>query len=302
MAKSIFLFSIFLLLLSPLNYNKKNQKTYSLKLSLKKEKFKSFSSKDRAHLYQSFVLGNKYGLSPEKKDKLKVMGLYHLMTPSGLHYSCLLFLLIFLKRKYNNRYLSYLEILIGVAIHTFLPGFYAFKRVALLRSLKVSNDIFLDRKFSRLEILLCFLCFDILFGTFRFSNVSFLMSILFIGIFYLRGSSKFFIVFNLFIGQIIMAYIFGNEVSILNLILSPFYTMIFSFLYPLLCFNIFFLDIINYSEYILLFLEKLLEASYFLSKVTPYFQVTLPFVISAILINRKNFLFFFALSFLTFTN
>jgi len=296
MLKTLFLFTIFLSLISPLNYDKNSRKIAKTRIELTKEKQGTFSKKQNAYLYQSFVLGNKTGLSRKIKDKLKTMGLYHLMTPSGLHYSCLFFFIAVLRRKYKNRYLAYAEIGVGLLIHTFLPGFYAFKRVALLNALKVTNTIFLENKLSRLEVLFSFLIYDIFFGTFRYSKISFFMSILFIGIFYLRGMSKFYIIFYLFIGQVMMAYLFGNEVSVMNLILSPLYTMLFSLIYPFLCVNIFFLHIFNYSDLIITFLAKLLTLFYQISSLTPYFKVSLITLICAMLINRKNFLFFISIS------
>lgn len=296
MNKFIFFFMMTLALLCaktrrPNNYLAKNQ----FKITTN-----SFREKHSLAFYNSFLFGNKSLVLKKDKEKFKDLGLMHLMTPSGLHFNIILFLLSFLMSKFDkiSRYSVLLEIYLGFLIYALTPGLYAFKRFAFLFAARKINKHYLKNFFSRTQVISLVFLYDYFLGTLMFQTMSYLLSLLFIGILNFRNKSKFLIYYHLFLGQVILSYIFSNKISIMNLFISPILTFIFSCLYPLLVGNLIFIDLFNYSQYLISFFLYLLNIFHGISQITPYFKIDFISLVLLISLNRKNFIFILCTLFL----
>lgn len=285
-----YLFSL-LALLATKSLSQKRSAIIEYKLS--NEKAKTFNKKVNKDLYESFVLGDKKQLPYNLQERFKRLGVIHIMTPSGLHYGVTLFFLLLMFRKFEvNKHMTYLiQIYLGVICYSYLSGLYAFRRYALLFSTRLFNKVFLNKYFSNVQIVLIVFLFDFFLGTKKFSPLSYALSFFFIGIFSLQNSkSKLSLYYHLFVGQCLIAYLFDNPISLLNLIVSPIFTAIFSFLYPLLSLNLIFLSFVNYSEIIIESLMIFFDFLYKLSDATGFFNLSLWHLFLLISLNKRNFL------------
>lgn len=299
MKSFIFYTLALIVLLSTKSLSLKRERYVDYQLSL--EKSESFKRKINKELYESFVLGDKKNLSYGVQEKFKKLGVIHIMTPSGLHYGVTLFLLLFFLNRFkiNKKIIILIQIYIGVIIYSYINGLFAFRRYALLFSTKLFNQVFLGKYFSSIQIVLIVFLFDFFFGTKSYSPLSYALSFFFIGIFSLQTSKpKFSLYYHLFIGQCIVAYVFNNQISISNIILSPIYTGFFSLLYPLLSLNLVFINSFNYSELIIEVLILVLNLFYKAASFTGFFHLNLAHLMILIILNRKNMLLFFVIFFL----
>lgn len=283
---------IFNVMNQPLSYNGAK----SFKFSLPKQVKKSFKDKELFYQYRSFITGNKRGINKEIKVQFKELQILHLMTPSGLHFSTLLGIFVFFRRRSKLKWLIYFEAVCCLLIYLFLPGYYSLRRVALLRFLFIINKDFFN--FKKEYVFLVFFLYDFLFGTFSLSPISFAFSTLFLGvIFFSKRINYFTLSIYFFIAQAIIISATSGDINLMNIVDSPFLTLIFTLIYPVLFFNGLFIGFFNVSEVILEFYLKLVKT--FHQGLSPAFiiELNLFFVAAFFLFNKKTI--YLSLSLLT---
>lgn len=173
-------------------------------------------------LWESILSGRSAPLSRMIKERYQTLGLNHIFTPSGFHLSAVLF--PFMKVLPKVSYQLYFLLVIGVAV-SFLPGLLALKRMVLIKT----NQKLLGIKAGFISGLIL----DMLFGSFQSGALSFTYSFLFLSIIY-SGANGIGLIIWFFIGQLIVAYYQGNDISPLILIFSPMVNLAFTFAMPLL--------------------------------------------------------------------
>lgn len=198
----------------------RSERSIKLKSFESARKLVSKADLDLLKLWESILTGRSAPLSRFIKERYQHLGLNHLFTPSGFHLSAVLF--PFLKFFKNSRQRLGLLITLGIGL-CFLPGLGALKRMLVIKAHQ--NVLGLHIGFVLAMIL------DILFGTFQNSPLSFTYSFLFLGIIY-SGFKGIFLIIWFFIGQIILAYFQGLDISLLMLLFSPLLNFCFALLMP----------------------------------------------------------------------
>ncbi len=214
------------------------QKSVGPKFSTKNYKNVSLTpiahySKKSAQIFNALITGEKRHLPRKFKKKIKALNLVHLFTPSGLHFSSFLLLLLplsLISKKYF-KWASFIICLIPFGV----TGLYSMKRIALLRLFFIGKS-----KIKYIKNLEAFTIFaiaftsDFIFGTYSHSPISFALSFLFIGaIFSSDRYSSFEVISRFIFAQILICILFNtfwNPIgSILGLVISSLFTFIFPF-------------------------------------------------------------------------
>ena len=180
-------------------------------------------TKDTYGLYKGFISGNKLSLSKKLKTVMKRYGLSHILTPSGIHLSSLL--IIF-------KFIPFLEafILIGLFIYVREFGsYYSIERMILFRFIYKIPKLNLSLEYSYI----CTLYLSILIGHFQQSPLSFIYSMLFWGTIIIFRDNPFKVVIFLNLSLLCVSSITDQAVSPLSLIVNPFFTFIFTLLFPI---------------------------------------------------------------------
>lgn len=173
-------------------------------------------------LWESILTGRSAPLSKMIKEHYQSLGLNHIFTPSGFHLSAVLF--PFMKILPKVSYQFYFLLAVGLAV-SFLPGLLALKRMVIIKS----TQKLLGMKTGFIGGLIL----DMLFGSFQSGALSFTYSLLFLSIIY-SGAKGIGLILWFFIGQLIVAYYQGNDISPLILVFSPLINLAFTFAMPLL--------------------------------------------------------------------
>lgn len=183
---------------------------------------------EHADFLLSTTLGEKRWLNPRTKKLHQKFNLTHLFTPSGLHFGALVLLIRPFVSSPLWRSLFYLAPLT-------LAGFHSCKRVGLILA---SKSLFKGRELYPLFLLI--MALDYAFGSYRHSPLSFLYSFTFLGIFIVSGeSSKFSLIFNLFVANIILAFFSGGAISPWSIFMGFALTWLFCLFFPLLFLSVF---------------------------------------------------------------
>ena len=286
MLLKIYIFTHFLLILS---FKHTPTKGSPKKIKLPSKISKSFQSKKYYKIYRSFITGEKRGIDKKIRRSFQSLQIMHLMTPSGLHFSTILFILVLLRKRLDSKVLLYGELVFCLSTYYFLPGYFSLRRVALLRALFIVNKESI--KYSNKTIFFIFLCLDIFWGTYNENPMSFFYSSLFLGVIFLSNHKNIIqISLFFFIAQCFTAFAMEQHTNLMNLIFSPLMTYIFIGVYPLISINILFLDHFNYSQWLV---EGYCELVGFLESISiGYFEVHSGFfiILAFIILTRKTVL------------
>lgn len=173
-------------------------------------------------LWESILTGRSAPLSKMTKEKYAELGLNHIFTPSGFHLSAVLS--PFMKMIHHKPSQLLLLIILG-AFMCFLPGLLALKRMILIKGCQKATNLHVGFVVAMLA--------DLFFGTFQNNSLSFTYSFLFLGIIY-SGVRSIGLLVWFFIGQTIIAYFNGQDISLLLLIFSPVLNLAFGIAMPIL--------------------------------------------------------------------
>ncbi|WP_412472029.1 ComEC/Rec2 family competence protein [Halobacteriovorax sp. RT-1-4] len=282
----IFLFAF--LLINPL-FSKDDNKQYNrppkIKLPIKTKA--AFHKKSEFYFYRSVLTGQKWGLDKEFRRKLSHLNLLHLMTPSGLHLSSLFLIFYLLRRKYP-KVSNFIELVLCLGFYFFLPGYYSFRRVALIRSFFILNKM-RETNYSKLQIFIFFLVTDFFFGTYRFSPLSFYLSTLFLALIFSIKEFRLYKMYLLFfLAQLFIAHKFTGIIYPATIVLSPLLTSIFTLIYPILFLNLFFIDYFNYAQWFISAYTGLIEISYDLAQALGFIHVNFLILIGVIIYSQRT--------------
>ncbi|WP_084710395.1 ComEC/Rec2 family competence protein [Bacteriovorax sp. BAL6_X] len=282
------IFLLAFLLINPFiqrNDNKQYSPPPKLKLPIKTKT--SFNKKHDFYFYRSVLTGQKWGLDKELKRKLTHLNLLHLMTPSGLHLSSLFLIFYFLRRRYP-RLSNLVELTLCLGFYFFLPGYYSFRRVALIRSFFILNKT-RETNYSKMQIFIFFLVTDFFFGTYRYSPLSFYLSTLFLGLIFSIKEYRIYKMYLLFfVAQLFIAHKFTGVIYPATIILSPLLTSIFTLIYPILFFNLFFIEYFNYAQWFISAYTELIKLSYDLAQALGFIHINFLILIGVIIYSQKT--------------
>lgn len=181
----IFLLSTLLLIFASENERLSNKRFFSLKTSpiekwLKREIKKIHGDEDSWRLHYSMITGKKNVLRKKQKLLFKNLSLQHLLTPSGLHLST-----IYWPLKKTLQYLTkpYLVIILFVIFYLILykHGYNSLCRMILFKANFILFSGSGDSKKNIWTIFIITFVFELLWGTFKSSPLSYAFSFLYLG-------------------------------------------------------------------------------------------------------------------------
>lgn len=255
--KIILLISIYLLTIGKLQ-----QTSFKFHSKVYKRSYSKIWTKEASKMYDATQIGYKRGLPKDLINSFQRLGIIHLLTPSGIHLACILF---FLKKILNKHILT---ILIGVFLVVLktVGGFYSIKRICIFFLI---NKIF---KSNRLSFVITFLV-DLLIGGYADSPLSFALSFMFWGTIIFSKDSKYLVIINLFICQLISSYFFSSQVNLFSFILNPLITSLFSSFFSLLSFQYWTNFFISLDTLVLILIKVLITSIKWIDSVL-YFANT----------------------------
>ena len=246
-----------------LTWHHASQKNYSKpspKIKLPLSAKEAFSNQDNYNFFNSIITGDKGDLKYETKKIMKGLQIMHLLTPSGLHFSTIMIFLISIRKRLKYRWLKYLELILCLMTYIFLPGYESLRRVALLRSMFIAND--LRPYFNKYQVFTLFFIWEFFWGTYQTNQISFCFSMIFLGTIILTKNISFIkLTLTFFFIQSLLSLILNNPNYWSNLIISPSITWLFTIFYPFIFLNTFFISKLNYSEWILELFSKMIMFS-----------------------------------------
>ena len=197
-------------------------------------------------LLKASLTGEKSGVSRRFKTILAKIHCLHLLTPSGLHISCILalFFKFFKSRK------AHLIVIFLITITSWaLPELYSLKRVTAYNSL---------RSFGRLPPQTAFWCtfaLDLILGPFTLSPLSSAYSLIFWGTLFFGGERFSIKLLYLFVLNCLLSSLTSKTPYLLSLLLGPLTTSIFTLAFPIILFLSLVNLLIPWTGFILLFFE-----------------------------------------------
>ncbi len=213
----------------------------------------SFKRPENANMLFSFITGDKSGISPYTKKAFKKVNLSFLLSPSGIHFSCIL---LFITWMLNQIQFPKIKRLAKIGIlfsFIFVSPFDSIKRLSILRilfQLKFLSKI----KFNLEQIFIFTFIIAFLFGDYQKSPLGFIYSFIFLGTFFsLRNHSRLVLILGLFSTQLILGLFMGEKVSLISIPLGLMGSFLFTLIFPFLLIFLgsFWLVSINWAEPIL---------------------------------------------------
>ncbi len=271
----------------PITYIKPKNREESYQLKKLK---KNFLNHKNAYVLEAYITGDKKKVKRSIKKDHKILNLYHLFTPSGIHLSAL-FMIIFpiIKLFFKNK-IYYFLISLFCCIPFFLTGFYSLKRIGLFRLLIVFKKNLPKKLYHKINMYYIFLLtfiIDFFWGTYDLSPMSFTFSFLFFGSIISQVDKPFTNIFPaLWGGQLIAGFFISEPLALLGFPIGFIITGLFSIIFPILFLN-YFIPFFNFSEFIINFFLKIIRYSAeFASSIGFYFS-SLPLVIFAIILTTR---------------
>ena len=247
-------------------YRRKSYPDFAALAQLEQRVTRNTFNKNEAALLASYVRGGSKNLSPGQKKNHRALNLQHLWSPSGIHLAAaLLWLTPLLPRPYRRRKQKLESIndqqqycitntttnkspkirkviinLIWILLYTIpwsLPGYYAIKRICLL---KIAHLLLRQTPWrpDYYYFFLAIMGLDFFFGTYQSSPLSFAYSFLFLGVIVAaQNTSPFKQSMALMGGQILANYFSYQAMTLGGHFLGQILTSIFA-----LCFPVFFIS------------------------------------------------------------
>jgi len=174
--------------------------------------------------------GEKSRLRRKLKREFKLLGLFHLFTPSGLHLSSLYLPFFLLLRSRPSKKLKAFIILFLI-LPFLLERFYSLKRMCLFHILKI---VFPNLKLRTIFILTFGINFFL--GGWNDSPLSFGLSFLFLGsLLFSNHPSQ--AIAMLFFSQLFVSSLFSQYFSPIGFFIGQLFSLLFSTVFPLLVFS-----------------------------------------------------------------
>lgn len=197
-------------------------------------------------LYKAIVTGNKKQLEKKTIKNFKQYGLLHLLTPSGLHLSSIVFVLKF------SGILEFITLIFLFFYFFSHNQYFSLERVILFRIIFKLFHKKIEKYFDH-KLLACFLITITLYciiGRQSLSPLSLVYSFSFWCTIILFHERKIPLICYLNLTLYLLSSITGDLIKPLSLVLNPFFTVLITFIFPLLIFN-FLLGGINFLDSII---------------------------------------------------
>jgi competence protein ComEC len=187
--------------------------------------------KDSYALYKAISTGNKIGLKKDIIHIFKKYGFIHLLTPSGIHLSSILFLFKF----------SVLFELGSLILCFFLiskyQSYFSLERVIMFRISQNLIKISPIKNFSIETYFVMTLVLSFIFGHYTESHMSYIYSAIFWGTIIIFRKNKFKLILYLNISLFFISSLNSQETSPLSILINPIITGIISAVFPALFIN-----------------------------------------------------------------
>lgn len=177
----------------------------------------SFQRPETANILFSFITGDKNGISPYTKKSFKKVNLSFLLSPSGIHLTGVLFILVFFMKKIKNTWIKKITHFTFLSSLFFLPLSDSIKRLSILRIL-LKIKFLAKLKISLEHIFILTFLIAFLAGDYQHSPLGYIYSLIFLGTFFsLKNFSRFTLIMGLFSTQLILGLFMGEKVSLLSI-------------------------------------------------------------------------------------
>jgi hypothetical protein len=215
---------------------------------IKSELKTQFSNPQLAILAWAMATGEKKGLSPKISREFNLLGLGFLFSPSGIHFSILISVIIFLIKKCPYKKLAKCFQL-GFLILVYTLPYLAIKRIVLIRLIFFFKSwMKLKWNFSIEIMVIGVFIISYFLGHYQESPIGFIYSFLFIGTFIaFRDHSKLSLILGLCSSQMLIACFGSGEFSFLAILISLPTIFIFTLISPLLFFYLFTFQFIHFN-------------------------------------------------------
>lgn len=205
-------------------------------------------SKQNVNLYHSILSGNKKLLSKKTLNLFKRYGLLHLLTPSGLHLSGLIFCTLFFTLKWRLLLITFLYLFIEP-----LNTYYSIERILIFQLILLISQLLRLKLKANIVFLLCMLA-AIILGNYSKSPLSYFFSFLFWGTIFCFKDNKRQLILFLFISLTLSNTLMQQKTSLYSLAINPILTSYFTCIFPIMVVNYLLggIEILNYIVDLLL--------------------------------------------------
>ncbi|MGK0291443.1 MAG: putative membrane metal-binding protein, partial [bacterium] len=200
------------------------------KTFFKLSKSKNIMTSRNYIIYKKSLTGDNSPLPKKIQEAFQKYGLYHLLTPSGLHLSSLFFL------KILPGVIQVLFLLAVLAIILPMNSYLSLERILIFKTLFHFNT-FSGFKLDQESMLFLTIIVSILIGNFHQSPMSFMFSILFWGAILIYKENKLQTLLFLNISQHLIGTLLDQPVNLVSLVINPLYTFSFVTMFPLFLIN-----------------------------------------------------------------
>ena len=208
-------------------------RTPSFLQDYKREIRSKFSRPENSNILFSFITGDKSGISPYTKKAFKKVNLSFLLSPSGIHFSCVLFFIFWVIKKIKHPRLKIIAKSSVLFLFLFFPS-DSIKRLSVLRllfQLKFLSKI----KITPEQIFIITFILAFLKGDYNNSPIGFIYSFIFLGTFFsMKNFSRMTLIAGLFSTQLILGLFLGEKVSLLSIPFGMVGAFLFTMLFPIL--------------------------------------------------------------------
>lgn len=191
-----------------------------------------FKRPENANLLMSFLFGAKQGISPHTKKAFEKTNLSFLLSPSGIHLTCFFIVFGFLINRFVSKKKNKLIKMALLILFLLLPTPQNIKRLSIIR-LGAHAKPFLKKRISLHKFLILSFGISFLLGHYFQNPLSYLLSLLFIGTFFLLSEeSRVTILLALFSNQILINLFLGNKISLFSVFTSVIGVSLFTLIQP----------------------------------------------------------------------
>lgn len=207
---------------------------YLLTLHTNSVKAKFSFKQTKSSIAHAFILGDKSAITRTQKNDLQRLGALHLLTPSGLHLSSFIAMLSLILTVLNKEKWKIPTLVVFGTLLLTIPEFYSLKRTLFFYLLGYSLYSFKNLKNKSILIFCIVFTLDFLFGSFKYSPLSFTFSFLFLGtIIAFKDANKWQFFGSLFLNQILVSYFFTQKFYLLGPLFGFILTSIFGIVFPI---------------------------------------------------------------------
>lgn len=235
-------------------------------------------------LYRSTITGNKKGLDRDIKKAMKLYGLSHLITPSGLHLGAILPFLIF---PYSAQVLLLLLFLLWIRS---FESYLSLERVTLFALLQRISRV-LHFKLSTESLFLISMSLSLISGNADSSAGSYLYSLLFWGTIIIFRHNPIRAILYLNLSLHFISSLHGIKTPLISILINPIFSSVYVLSFPVMVLNALTGGIVTTETFLDIFLTCWSEALLYLASLDILNSQSIEFaslvIIILLAINRR---------------